>query len=174
MASTWLDDHQERPSAPTNSLHKLHMARYQVLLTNLLTYSLTYLPLKNRISITKINFDLKVGFMDFPTSCHRKIVCCFMIAISFVESSNWNSLRALRAKSFITLWRDYCKRCGWGWGGDLVLFIGEFLEGLHCKTFLMPKVHYSQQQLLPTSSPQSQTSWMLMAKIANAESSCLQ
>ena len=30
VASTWLGDHQERPSAPTNSLHKLHMARYQV------------------------------------------------------------------------------------------------------------------------------------------------
>ena len=33
---TWLADHQERPSAPTNSLHKIHMARYQVLLTYLL------------------------------------------------------------------------------------------------------------------------------------------
>ena len=30
VASTWLGDHQGRPSAPTNSLHKLHMARYQV------------------------------------------------------------------------------------------------------------------------------------------------
>ena len=30
VASTWLGDHQARPSAPTNSLHKLHMARYQV------------------------------------------------------------------------------------------------------------------------------------------------
>ena len=35
VASTWLGDHQGRPSAPTNSLHKLHMARYQVLLTYL-------------------------------------------------------------------------------------------------------------------------------------------
>ena len=33
VASTWLGDHQGRPSAHTNSLHKLHMARYQVLLT---------------------------------------------------------------------------------------------------------------------------------------------
>ena len=33
VASTWLGDHQGRPSTPTNSLHKLHMARYQVLLT---------------------------------------------------------------------------------------------------------------------------------------------
>ena len=31
VASTWLGDHQGRPSAPTNSLYKLHMARYQVL-----------------------------------------------------------------------------------------------------------------------------------------------
>ena len=30
VASTWLGNHQGRPSAPTNSLHKLHMARYQV------------------------------------------------------------------------------------------------------------------------------------------------
>ena len=34
VASTWLGDHQERPSTPTNSLHKLHMVRYQVLLTH--------------------------------------------------------------------------------------------------------------------------------------------
>ena len=38
LASTWLGDHQGRPSAPTNSLHKLHMVHYQVLLTYLLTY----------------------------------------------------------------------------------------------------------------------------------------
>ena len=38
VASTWLGDHQGRLSAPTNSLHKLHMARYQVLLTYLHTY----------------------------------------------------------------------------------------------------------------------------------------
>ena len=38
VASTWLGDHQGRPSTPTNSLHKLHMAQHQVLLTNLLTY----------------------------------------------------------------------------------------------------------------------------------------
>ena len=37
MASAWLGDHQGRPSAPTNSLHKLHMARYQVLRTYLFT-----------------------------------------------------------------------------------------------------------------------------------------
>ena len=30
VASTWLGDHHGRPTAPTNSLHKLHMARYQV------------------------------------------------------------------------------------------------------------------------------------------------
>ena len=30
VASTWLGDHQGRPSAPTNILHKLYMARYQV------------------------------------------------------------------------------------------------------------------------------------------------
>ena len=30
VASTWLGDHQGRPSAPTNSLHRLHTARYQV------------------------------------------------------------------------------------------------------------------------------------------------
>ena len=30
VASTWPGDHQERPSAPTNNLHKLHMARYRV------------------------------------------------------------------------------------------------------------------------------------------------
>ena len=30
VAITWLDDHQGRPSVPTNSLHKLHIARYQV------------------------------------------------------------------------------------------------------------------------------------------------
>ena len=35
VASTWLGDHQGRPSAPTNSLQKLHMARYKVLLTYL-------------------------------------------------------------------------------------------------------------------------------------------
>ena len=40
VASTWLGDHQGRPSAPTNSL-QLHMARYQVLLTYLLTNLLT-------------------------------------------------------------------------------------------------------------------------------------
>ena len=28
--STWMGDHQGRPSAPTNSLHKLHLERYQV------------------------------------------------------------------------------------------------------------------------------------------------
>jgi hypothetical protein len=32
-ASTWLDYHQRRPSAPKNSFNKLHMARYQVILT---------------------------------------------------------------------------------------------------------------------------------------------
>ena len=36
MASTWLGDHQGRPFVPTNSLHELHMGRYQVLLTYLL------------------------------------------------------------------------------------------------------------------------------------------
>ena len=40
MASTWLSDHQERPSAPTNSLHKLHMARCQVLLTIVITITI--------------------------------------------------------------------------------------------------------------------------------------
>ena len=30
VASTWLGDHQGRPFTPTNSLHKLHMARYRV------------------------------------------------------------------------------------------------------------------------------------------------
>ena len=30
VASTWLGNHRERPSARTNSLHKLLMARYQV------------------------------------------------------------------------------------------------------------------------------------------------
>ena len=30
VASTWLGDHQGRPSAPTDRLHKLRMARYQV------------------------------------------------------------------------------------------------------------------------------------------------
>ena len=38
VASNWLGDHQGRPSAPTNSLHKLHMARSTYLLTYLLTY----------------------------------------------------------------------------------------------------------------------------------------
>ena len=37
VASTWLGDHQGRLSVPTTSLHKLHMACYQVL------YLLTYL-----------------------------------------------------------------------------------------------------------------------------------
>jgi len=29
---TGLGDHQGRPSTPTNSLHELHMARYQVII----------------------------------------------------------------------------------------------------------------------------------------------
>ena len=37
FASTWLGYHQGRPSVPTNILHQLHMARYQVLLVYLLT-----------------------------------------------------------------------------------------------------------------------------------------
>jgi len=31
--STWLGDHQGIPSSPTNSLHDLHMTRYQVIIT---------------------------------------------------------------------------------------------------------------------------------------------
>ena len=34
----WVTTKKENPRPPTNSLHKLHMARYQVLLTYLLTY----------------------------------------------------------------------------------------------------------------------------------------
>jgi len=30
---TWLDDHQEKPSVPTSSLHELLMARYYVQIT---------------------------------------------------------------------------------------------------------------------------------------------
>ena len=41
VPNTWLGDHQGRPSERTNSLHKLHMAHYQVLLT--ITYLLRYL-----------------------------------------------------------------------------------------------------------------------------------
>ena len=37
VASTWLGDPQGKPSASTNSLHKLHMSRYQVLLTITIT-----------------------------------------------------------------------------------------------------------------------------------------
>jgi len=33
MASTWLGDHHEIPSAPTNSIHELQMARYQGIIT---------------------------------------------------------------------------------------------------------------------------------------------
>ena len=36
VASTWLGDHQGRSFASTNSLHKLHMVHYQVLLIFLL------------------------------------------------------------------------------------------------------------------------------------------
>ena len=38
VASTWVGDHQGRPSAHTNSLYKLYLARYQVLFTYLLTH----------------------------------------------------------------------------------------------------------------------------------------
>ena len=46
VAGTWLGDQQERPSAPTNSLHKLHMARYQVhkLQLNTIKLSLLFSP----------------------------------------------------------------------------------------------------------------------------------
>ena len=31
VAMYWMGDHQGRPSAPTSSIHKLHMANYQIL-----------------------------------------------------------------------------------------------------------------------------------------------
>jgi len=36
--STWLGDHQGIPSAPTNSLYELHMARYQVILSTIFPF----------------------------------------------------------------------------------------------------------------------------------------
>ena len=50
MASTGLGDHQERPSAPTNSLHKLHTASYQVLLTSAYGTETQFIP-TNRANI---------------------------------------------------------------------------------------------------------------------------
>ena len=53
-ACAWLGDHQGGPSAPTNSLHKLHMARYQVLLTYLLTY----------LQVESLHFSkISIGYM---------------------------------------------------------------------------------------------------------------
>ena len=44
VASTWLGDHRVRPSAPTNSLHKLRMTRYQVHQLQLQLAAIHYCP----------------------------------------------------------------------------------------------------------------------------------
>jgi len=44
VASTWLDDHQGRPSAPTNSLHEQRQVRITI-----------------RIRILIVNLDLPLG-----------------------------------------------------------------------------------------------------------------
>ena len=57
VASTWLGDHQERPSAPTNNLHNI-MARYQVhqLQNSVQSKTLTkYLSLDNHPPPTSAN-----------------------------------------------------------------------------------------------------------------------
>ena len=62
VASTWLSDHQGRLSTPTNSLHKLHTARYQVLLT--ITIDLNVMPV--------LNFIFQVSIFIIFNACIRK------------------------------------------------------------------------------------------------------
>ena len=50
---TWLGDHQGRPSAPTNSLHKLQMARYQVHQFNFLQIKQNTIIFLNHVSRSK-------------------------------------------------------------------------------------------------------------------------
>ena len=75
VASTLLSDHQGRPSAPTNSLHKLHMVHYQVILTYLLVvinvvgvYSMLVcgnLPVTSVVNVVDVYYLHIVGFVHW-------------------------------------------------------------------------------------------------------------
>ena len=67
MASTWLGDHQGRPAAPTNSLHKLHMARYQVGALSSSTY--------NTITILTINCTVDLRERSIRTFDYSSPYC---------------------------------------------------------------------------------------------------
>ena len=59
VASTWLGDRQGRPSAPTNSLQKLHMARYQVLLTITITITSKHMDIKYLRNWLQLRFTMR-------------------------------------------------------------------------------------------------------------------
>ena len=63
MASTWLGDHLESQSAPTNSLHKLYMARYQVLLTYLLLADVEHIQINKQFGPKLFHAEILNSFV---------------------------------------------------------------------------------------------------------------
>ena len=87
MASTGLENHQERPSAPTNSLHKLHMAYYRS--TYLLTYLLTHKAFSKATAIIIIRgnrsaIPLTLRIRSRVTKGESYIVASVCVAIFFI------------------------------------------------------------------------------------------
>jgi len=65
VASTWLGDFQGIPSAPTNSLHELHMTRYQVIIVITNHHPRTSRPVRLQLDF-EIALLLRPGASNIP------------------------------------------------------------------------------------------------------------
>ena len=96
VASTWLDYHHGRPSALTNSLHKLHMVRYQVIILQLLTKQL-------QLQLQCKHFGCRLIFKD--STCNHFVISNFVLPHGCMAS--YQSIR-VHSK-----WCNPC--CGSSW-----------------------------------------------------------